>query len=129
MKRLFLLIVLISGTASLFAQQNLDFSGQRGIVSPEINDNNSVTLRLQAANAKEVFVTGDWIPAQGWMSGVEKMIKGEDGVWTYTSESLSSDLYSYSFLVDGLKMTDPNNVYFSRDVATVVNIFLHTSWL
>jgi len=125
MKQIFLSIVFVCCTITgLFAQQNLDFSGRKGIISPETNSDNSVTLRVQAPNAKEVFVTGDWMPVQGWMPGTEKMTKGEDGVWSYTSNVLPSDLYSYSFMVDGLKMTDPNNVYFSRDVSTVVNIFL-----
>ena len=124
MKRIILLIVLIACTKFMYAQQNLDFSGREGIVSPEINADNSVTLRLQAPNAKEVLVTGDWMPSQDWVPGSEKMTKGDDGVWTYTSKELPSELYSYSFIVDGLKMIDPNNVYFSRDVATVVNIFI-----
>ena len=123
MNRIILLIV-FSCTTNVFAQQNLNFSGRQGITSPEINADNSVTFRLQAPDAKEVSVTGDWMPSQGWAPGSEKMIKGENGVWTYTSKPLPSDLYSYSFMVDGLKITDPNNVYFSRDVATVVNIFL-----
>ena len=124
MRKIILVILSIVCAQFTFAQQNLDFSGRKGIVSPEINSDNSVTLRLQAPNAQEVLVTGDWMPAQGWAPGTEKMIKGEDGIWSYTSNALPSDLYSYSFLVDGLKMTDLNNVYFSRDVATVVNIFL-----
>ena len=33
-------------------------------------------------------------------------------------------MYNYSFIVDGLKVTDPNNVYVSRDVASVFNIFI-----
>ncbi|MGM9760196.1 MAG: alpha/beta hydrolase-fold protein, partial [Parabacteroides sp.] len=41
-----------------------------------------------------------------------------------TPEPLASELYSYTFLVDGVKTTDPNNVYLNRDVASVANIFI-----
>ena len=45
-------------------------------------------------------------------------------MWSFTTQVLQSDLYSYTFIVDGLKVLDPNNVYQVRDVATVMNIFL-----
>ena len=31
---------------------------------------------------------------------------------------------SYTFLVDGLKINDPANVYMIRDVASVTNVFI-----
>jgi len=52
------------------------------------------------------------------------MTKDEKGIWSYATKPLDSDLYSYSFLVDGLKTTDPNNVYLIRDVASVFNVFI-----
>jgi enterochelin esterase family protein len=33
-------------------------------------------------------------------------------------------LYSYSFIIDGFKTTDPNNPFIVRDVASVMNIFI-----
>ena len=44
-------------------------------------------------------------------------------MWTYTSEPLTGELYSYSFLVDGVRTMDPNNIYQNRDIATWTNIF------
>lgn len=105
-------------------QENLDFSGQKDLVSPELNSDKTVTFRFSAPNAKEVLVQGDWIPSEGYVPGNAKMKKDKDGVWTYTTEQLHSELYSYSFLVDGLKIRDPNNVYLIRDVSSVVNVFL-----
>jgi hypothetical protein len=52
------------------------------------------------------------------------MSKKGDSIWTFTTKPLSSDLYSYSFIVDGLRITDPNNVHQIRDVATVSNILI-----
>jgi enterochelin esterase family protein len=108
----------------MLAQQNLDFSGAKGIVSPEINADNSVTFRLSAPNAQSVSVQGDWMPSQGWTPGTEKMVKDSLGIWSYTTAVLPSELYSYSFILDGVKVTDPNNVYLIRDVASVFNVFL-----
>lgn len=105
-----------------FAQQAL--WGAPSIVSPEVKADKTVTFRFQAPDAKEVKISGDWMPGQGWTPGSEAMTKDEKGLWTYTTASLPSDLFSYSFLVDGLKMTDPNNVYLIRDVASVFNVFL-----
>jgi enterochelin esterase family protein len=56
--------------------------------------------------------------------GVAKLTKGDKGIWTFTSQPLASDLYSYTVLVDGFKTTDPNNVYIIRDVASVFNVFI-----
>ena len=116
------LLALIMLPALLFSQQAL-FGGV-DIISPEVNADNSVTFRFQAPDAKEVKLTGDWMPAQGWTPGSEPMTKDDKGLWSLTTAPLASDLYSYSFTVDGLRNTDPNNVYMIRDVATVTNVFI-----
>lgn len=121
-KVLFLAIALVANWA-LMAQQNLDWGGP-GIISPQVNPDHTVTFRLKAPNARNVEIQGDWLPLKGWFPGTEKMKKGADGIWTCTTSVLPSELYSYSFIADSLKMTDPNNVYLIRDVATVVNVFL-----
>lgn len=124
MKKLALLILVLFPMTNndLLAQQAL--WGAPSVISPEVKENNTVTFRLQAPNAKEVKITGDWLPAQGWTPGSELMTRDEKGVWSYTTSVLPSDLYSYAFLVDGLRIADPNNVYLNRDVATVSNIFI-----
>ena len=114
-------LLLITGFNAV-AQQAL--WGATEIVSPEVKADNTVIFRFQAPNAKEVKISGDWLPAQGWIPGSEAMTKDDKGVWSYTTPVLSSDLHSYSFMVDGLKCTDPNNVYVIRDVASVFNVFL-----
>lgn len=108
-------ISLLIATCS-FAQQAL-WSGSQ-IISPEINQDNSVTFRLHAPKAVKVLVTGDFTEA-GYAELVEK-----DGIWTYTTAPLSPELYSYSFVVDGLTVRDPSNVYMIRDVASVTNVFI-----
>lgn len=99
------------------------FGGQQ-MTSPEISDDRTVTFRVEAPNASEVKISGDWMPAEGWTPGAKNMTKGEKGVWTYTSEPLESELYSYVFIIDGFRTVDPNNVFIVRDVGSVMNIFI-----
>ena len=117
--------------AMTFAQQAL--WGTAPVVSPEIHDNNTVTFRLKAPKAVKVQVTGDFLPTQKIKTpfgefdgpGVADLKEGKDGVWEFTTpEPLKPELYSYSFIVDDLKMMDPSNVYMIRDVATVTNVFI-----
>lgn len=131
MKKFYLATTLALLVSPIFAQQAL-FGGAQ-VKSPEINPDNTVTFRLFAPNAKEVTVTGDFLPTVPiqtemgtWdMPGVANLTKGENGVWEYTTPSpLAPELYMYSFSVDSLRMMDPANVFMNRDVATVTNIFL-----
>ena len=94
------------------------------LVSPQINNDNSVTFRVEAPGAREVKIIGDWIPSAGQSTGGVTMKLGENGVWSYTSAPLASDLYSYLFIIDGIKTNDPNNVYQIRDVASIFNVFI-----
>lgn len=85
-----------------------------------------------APNAQKVQITGDFLPTEkvdspmGQVDGPKKadLKKGENGLWEFTSKSLSPELYNYSFIVDGLSTTDPNNPFLIRDVASVTNIFI-----
>ena len=117
--------------AMTFAQQAL--WGGAPVVSPEIHDNNTVTFRLKAPKAVKVQVTGDFLPTQKIKTpfgefdgpGVADLKENKDGVWEFTTpEPLKPELYSYTFLVDGLKINDPANVYMIRDVASVTNVFI-----
>jgi hypothetical protein len=124
MKKHFIVLILAGFLLSgeTYSQQAL--FGGADITSPEINADNSVTFRFKAADAKEVKISGDWMPMQGWTPGSKNMTKDEKGVWSYTTAPLASDLYGYAFIVDGLRSTDPNNVYLIRDVASVTNVFI-----
>ncbi|MFV0555485.1 MAG: esterase [Mangrovibacterium sp.] len=130
MKKLNLIICLLLASLGASAQQALWGGAQ--IISPEVNNNKTVTFRLQAPEAKEVKVTGDFLPTEKIETpfgtsdapGSAALTKNAEGVWEYTSEVLASELYSYTFLVDGLKINDPSNVYMIRDVASVTSTFI-----
>ena len=131
MKKISSLVVIMLLCTFSYAQQAL--WGGTSVISPEIHENNTVTFRLKAPKAVKVQVTGDFLPIQkiktqsGEFEGpdVVDLKEGKDGVWEYTTPNpLSPELYSYSFIVDGLKVMDPGNVYMIRDVATVTNVFI-----
>lgn len=131
MKKILFLSVMLLMCTFTFAQQAL--WGGAPVVSPEINANNTVTFRLKAPKAVKVQLTGDFLPTQKIKTpygefdapGVANLTEGKDGVWEFTTpEPLKPELYSYSFIVDDLKMMDPSNVYMIRDVASVTNVFI-----
>ena len=116
MKKALFTIALALFAVTGFAQQAL-FS--RNVVkSPEINADNSVTFRLHAPKAITVQLTGDCV------DGVVSMKEDSLGVWSYTTGKLEPELYSYSFIVNGMRMLDPSNIYQNRDVATWTSIFI-----
>lgn len=127
MKRLTALTVALLIGMTMFAQQAL--WGTAPVVSPEIHDNNTVTFRFKAPKAVRVQLTGDFLPVQKNAKfeapGIVDLKEGQEGVWEYTTpEPLKPELYSYSFIVDGLRMNDPANVYLIRDVSTLTNVFI-----
>ena len=116
MKKALFTLALALFAVTGFAQQAL-FS--RNVVkSPEINADNTVTFRLHAPKAITVQLTGDFL------DGVVSMKEDSLGVWSYTTAKLEPELYSYSFLVNGMRMLDPSNIYQNRDVATWTSIFI-----
>lgn len=117
-KKIFFTLLVFSTSIMMQAQENLGFGQRNEIISPEIHADNSVTFRLLAPLADSVSVTGDF--AQGH----NKMTKDADGVWSFTTRTLPSELYTYAFTANGLQMNDPNNVHYRRDVASTLNVLL-----
>lgn len=72
------------------------------IVSPQIHPDKRVTFRFRAPTAKEVLLSREG-------SSRVAMQKGDDGVWTLTTDPLAPDMYGYSFIVDGVSNMDPMN--------------------
>ena len=89
-------ILLAVAALSVFAQP------PKPVVSPEVHADNSVTFRLRAPNVKEVLLSRE---------GAERvpMQRGDDGVWSVTTNPLEPDFYGYSFVADGVSLIDPSN--------------------
>lgn len=128
-KAIFAIAAVILGFGAQ-AQQAL--WGVPQFVTPEVNADKSVTFRLAAPEANEVKVTGDFLPTEKILTpngefdvpGTASLVRGDNGVWEFTCLPLAPELYSYSFIVDGFKTTDPGNVFVIRDTATLTNVFL-----
>ena len=130
MKKILLITIIIIATLGCKAQQAL--WGFSQTISPEVHPDKTVTFRMYAPDAEKVQVTGDFLPAEqidtpqgkADVPGIADLVKNADGVWEFTSDGLSPELYSYSFIVDGQKIPDPSNVYQLRDISTITNVFL-----
>ena len=117
-KYLMTVFFLCFSAMSMMAQETV-MRNTGSIKSPEVNDDGTVTFRLYAPKAQEVKLQGSFLSQRG-----VQMQNDGNGLWSYTSEKLWPELHTYTFVVDGLQITDPNNVYMLRDIATYQNYFL-----
>lgn len=82
------------------------------VKSAEILPDNSVIFRLLSKDAGSIAVSGDWMPGFGTSF---PMVKNDTNLWTLTVGPLKPELYSYTFLIDGIRVLDPNNPLVKRD--------------
>ena len=121
MKQIFSLLVLMTLTLSVSAQQswvNETYNPQANteglapmgahVISPEVHDNHTVTFRLFAPNARKVVVYGTMFTG-GMEAKNAEMTKDDKGVWSVTAGPFTPDVYTYTFNVDGLGIVDPAN--------------------
>ena len=104
------------------------------VQSPVINKDGTVTFNIFAPKAIKVEVTGDFLPTQpiqipGYgqydAPGIAQLKEGQNGVWSYTTDKLAPEMYSYTFNIDGLTgLKDPANIYVNRDIVSFTNIFI-----
>ena len=74
------------------------------IVSPEVQADRRVVFRLWAPQAADVQLSGDWMGRQPPI----KLAKSDNGVWSVTVGPLAPNLYTYGFIVDGVRASDPS---------------------
>ena len=98
----------VGGTPPTAGQQS--GRGGRGpqgpqVVSPQVNADRTVTLRILAPKATDIKVTGELLNG----TDPKPMTKGDDGIWTATLGPVPPDVYTYAFNIDGVNTTDPRN--------------------
>lgn len=131
MRKIILSLACTMAAATGFAQQALDWN-KAPLASPVVNADNSVTFNVAAPEAQKVEIVGDFLPiekvktdqGESEHQGPQALRKNEKGVWSFTSAPLQPELYMYNILVDGVKVTDPLNVYAIRDVSSTFSIFM-----
>ncbi len=124
MKKLILFFVgllLLASSANAQELNNFNFGRGEKVVSPEINGDKT-TFRLSANYATIVNLVGAWME-NPYGAGVP-MTKGENGVWELTIDTPSPEIYTYSFIVDGVTMSDPLNVFVQRDGSRYLSMLL-----
>ncbi len=78
-----------------------------GVQFPRIEADSRVTFRFSAPNAQKVQVALVTSGSNSLQPLPFDMVKGEDGVWTYTSTPQSPGYHNYWMLVDGAAVLDP----------------------
>ena len=103
-------ILFFAGMESLTAQEISAMQAPR-VVSPEVNEDNSVTFRIFSEKANEVTINGSWMGFRETLP----LTKGENGVWSVTVDPLPSSMYHYNFFIDGVAAIDVTNPHALRD--------------
>ncbi len=70
------------------------------LVSPEVRPDRTIVFRLRAPEAARVTLL---------FAGSKPMTKDDAGVWTATVGPVEPEIYSYNFVVDGVRILDPGN--------------------
>ena len=73
------------------------------IISPEIKPGRMVLFRFHAPQAHLVCISVEYV------DGLRPLQLGENGIWSITLGPFEPELYSYSFVVDGVRTVDPRN--------------------
>ena len=103
------------------------------VASPDVHADNTVTFNLIAPEAQKVQITGDFLPSKKVVfngatfdapADPVDLVKNDKGVWSFTTEALKPELYTYNMIVDGVKIIDPLNVYNIRDINNLFSVLL-----
>jgi enterochelin esterase-like enzyme len=94
--------------------------GRRPLISPDITDDHSVIFRLYAPDARSVKLSGNWM--QGWGASVE-MERNDTGLFQTTIDPLAPEIYTYTFIIDGVRVLDPGNFNIVRDGVRNESVF------
>jgi enterochelin esterase-like enzyme len=114
MVKLSSIFCLLALSVCLYAQNN------SGLNSPEILPDNSIIFRIKAPGASSVQVVGTW--ARDFKP--VDMVKNDSSVYEVKIGPLSSDMYEYRFILDGVPILDPNNNEVTRDGIYIENRLL-----
>ena len=122
MKKSILLFVLAITMGIAAQAQELANFARTAIVSPEFNAaNDSVTFRISANYATIVKLNGSWL--RGAAANPE-LAKGANGLWSISLPAPEPEIYTYSFVVDGVAVNDALNILQQRDGTRYLSMLL-----
>ena len=111
-KYIFSFFLLFCGT--LAAQQSLQSNSE--LRTAIVNTDHSVSINIFAPMAQQIILNGELTANQP-----QPMLRDTNGVWSYTTSPLTSDLYLYWLDIDGVRALDPGNSYVIRDISFLYN--------
>jgi enterochelin esterase-like enzyme len=131
MKKYIVAMIALFMVTGTFAQEIANFMGRERIISPEIGDE-QVTFRFSAPYADTVKINGGFTPTVKMETQFGSfdvpssldMTRDEKGLWSITLPLPEPELYTYSFIVDGVSVNDPNNVFMQRDGTRYLSVLL-----
>ncbi len=91
-----------------------------------VNEDNTITFKYSAPNAKSVQVCGNFFQLENgtYGEGIAQMTKDAEGLWVYTTVPTKSELYRYEFIIDGNYTVDAASPYTIRDGEVLRNVFV-----
>lgn len=102
-------VLLFALSSPVFAADNLPAPPPQDIPvsawQTRVNPDRSISYRLYAPQAQTVSVVTGATPESLVSHAMQKDARG---IWSWTSEPLTPDLYEYFFNVDGLRTIDPS---------------------
>lgn len=118
-KSIMFFIVAISMVMSTQAQEMANVV-RTSTASPEFNAaNDSVTFRISGNYATVVKLSASWLRGTS-----PELKKGANGVWSITLPAPEPEIYTYSFVVDGVSVNDANNIFEQRDGTRYLSVLL-----
>lgn len=103
-----------------YSQELANFPRTQAIVSPSIGEK-EVVFKISAPYAATVKLAGSWSATPG---STTDMVKDKNGVWSASVRKPAPELYTYSFIVDGLSVNDPVNIFTQRDGTRYLSVLL-----
>lgn len=100
-------LAIVGSPVFVFAQQQAE-----QIISPEVHADRTVTFRLSAPGADSVKIFGTWL--ENYQDRIY-MEKNEAGLFEATVGPIDSDMYVYTYFVNGVRSLDPHNGIVVRD--------------
>jgi enterochelin esterase-like enzyme len=117
----FLLILLLGGIG--WAQMTM-VPQATAAPSPVVQADGTVSFHLLAPTASSVSLDADYPISPSGYGNTRKQLpltKDDKGDWSLTVGPLKPEFYGYSFLVDGARVPDPQNVRMTRDGLRYLN--------
>ena len=87
--------------------------------SVRISNDHRVTFSVYAPKAAEVTVGGDFTLG----APAAKLIKADNGVWSYITNPIPVDSYTYNFNIDGVNTLDSRSAEFKENPNGLFNYF------